>query len=63
MNTRERFLAIVLVVTIAGAAGGFVFYQFIWSKMSKADDQIARLRDEVDKLELDKERVEQKAYI
>jgi len=63
MNTRERFLAIFLIVVMVAVAGGFIGWQMIYSPWKKHNEAIAKLRDEVDELQTKKLAIETAQYI
>ncbi|MCE9531549.1 MAG: hypothetical protein K8T89_10575 [Planctomycetes bacterium] len=50
MNTRERILSIVLIVAMVAIAGGFIGWQMIYKPIKNHNENIAKLRDEVDEL-------------
>lgn len=63
MSGRERFLAIVLVVAILLVAGAFLGYQFVYSPYVRHTESIAKLRQEVEKLQADKEFIETQQFV
>lgn len=63
MNTRERFLAIILVMAIVLVVGGFLGYQFVWSPYNRHTENAAKLRLEVDELEVKKMAIEAQQHI
>ena len=47
MNARERFLAVVLIVFMLGAAGGLVGYQMVYKPITENNDKQAKLNNEL----------------
>jgi hypothetical protein len=56
MNSREKLLAIILILLMAGAAGGAVFWQFIWTPYKRYDQDLAKVQKEIGDLEIEKEK-------
>ncbi len=63
MNSRERLLAIILILVMAGAAGAAGFWQLIWTPYKKHDQEIAKLQKEIAALEVEKHDAETTAYV
>jgi hypothetical protein len=59
MNSRERFLAVLLIVLIGLGASGFAAYQFVYSPWKKHNENITKLREEIDDLDKKKFAIEQ----
>src|SRR5580658_7590568 len=58
MNSRERFLAVVLVVAMVGVAGAVGGYQLVLKPLTASDTAIAKLQTEVEELETKKRDME-----
>ena len=63
MKSSEKILAIVLILVMAGAAGGVGFWQLIYNPYRKHQSDIANLRKEIDALETEKQEVELAAFV
>jgi hypothetical protein len=58
MSSREKFLAIILIVAMVAVAGGFLGYQLVYKPVTASAKDAAKLQDEVDELELKKTALE-----
>lgn len=58
MSSRERKLAIVLIIAMVLVVGGFLGWQLVLKPLSQKGDEIAKLQDEVGTLEEKKRAIE-----